>query len=199
MPTISLCMIVKNEEANLACCLDSVADLVDEIIIVDTGSTDRTVEIASRYTEKVYSYSWRDDFSDARNESFSRAAMDYCMWMDADDVLEGTQRDGFLQLKRTLSPDADMIRLRFIRKTHCQKDFMLWRVSARLGGVSGIDFNVLGNPAELVRKLKMNADIAVFVNLDMVYQFNQDFAGQLFDVLIFRKGYQRGMLLVNAV
>lgn len=199
MPTISLCMIVKNEEANLACCLDSVADLVDEIIIVDTGSTDRTVEIASRYTEKVYSYSWRDDFSDARNESFSRAAMDYCMWMDADDVLEGTQRDGFLQLKRTLSPDADMIRLRFIRKTHCQKDFMLWRGSARLGGVSGVDFNVLGNPAELVRKLKMNADIAVFVNLDMVYQFNQDFAGQLFDVLIFRKGYQRGMLLVNAV
>ena len=76
---------------------------------------------------------------------------------------------------------------------------MLWRGSARLGGVSGIDFNVLGNPAELVRKLKMNADIAVFVNLDMVYQFNQNFAGQLFNVLIFRKGYQCGMLLVNAV
>ncbi len=91
------------------------------------------------------------------------------------------------------------LRLRFIRKTHCQKDFMLWRGSARLGGVGGVDFNVLGNPAELVRKLKMNADIAVFVNLDMVYQFNQDFASQLFDVLIFRKGYQRGMLLVNAV
>ncbi len=91
------------------------------------------------------------------------------------------------------------IRLRFIRKTHCQRDFMLWRGSARLGGVSGIDFNVLGNPAELVRKLKMNADIAVFVNLDMVYQFNQDFAGQLFDVLIFCKSYQCGMLLVNAV
>ena len=76
---------------------------------------------------------------------------------------------------------------------------MLWRVPARLGGVDGVDFNVLGNPAELVRKLKMNADIAVFVNLDMVYQFNQDFAGQLFDVLIFRKGYQRRMLLVNAI
>ena len=49
---------------------------------------------------------------------------------------------------------------------------MLWRVSARLGGVSGVDFNILGNPAELVRKLKVNADIAVFVNLDMVYQLN---------------------------
>ncbi len=89
--------------------------------------------------------------------------------------------------------------LTFIRKTHCQKDFMLWRGSARLGGVSGVDFNVLGNLAELVRKLKVNADIAVFVNLDMVYQLNQNFAGQLFDVLIFCKSYQRGMLLVNAV
>ena len=95
MPTISLCMIVKNEEANLARCLDSVVGLVDEMIIVDTGSTDRTVEIALRYTEKVCSYTWRDDFSDARNESFSRAVMDYCMWMDADDVLEATQRDSF--------------------------------------------------------------------------------------------------------
>ena len=49
---------------------------------------------------------------------------------------------------------------------------MLWRGSARLGGVSGVDFNILGNPAELVRKLKMNSDIAVFVNIDMVYQLN---------------------------
>lgn len=61
---------------------------------------------------------------------------------------------------------------------------MLWRGSARLGGVSGVDFNVLGNLAELVRKLKLDADVAVFVNLDMVYQLNKNFAGQLFDVLI---------------
>ena len=100
--------------------------------------------------------------------------------------------------KRTYSGVAKL-RLRFIRKTHCQKDFMLWRGSARLGGVSGVDFNILGNPAELVRKLKVNTDIAVFVNLDMVYQLNQNFAGQLLDVLIFCKSYQRGMLLVNAV
>ena len=61
---------------------------------------------------------------------------------------------------------------------------MLWRGSARLGGIGGIDFHVLGNPAELVRKLEMNADIALFVNLDMVYQLNQNFSSQLFDVLI---------------
>ena len=56
MVTISLCMIVKNEEAVLARCLDSIADLVDEIIIVDTGSTDRTKEIASYYTDKIYDF-----------------------------------------------------------------------------------------------------------------------------------------------
>ena len=56
MQTISLCMIVKNEEMNLKSCLDSVAGLVEEIVIMDTGSTDRTVEIASEYTSKVYSH-----------------------------------------------------------------------------------------------------------------------------------------------
>ena len=67
MPTISLCMIVKNEEIHIARCLDSVAELVDEIIIVDTGSTDSTVEIVSDYTSNIYLYTWKDDFSDARN------------------------------------------------------------------------------------------------------------------------------------
>ena len=109
MPTISLCMIVKNEEIHIARCLESVADLVDEIIIVDTGSTDRTVDIVSKYTSKIYSYPWKDDFSAARNESFSKATMDYCMWMDADDVLEDSEKDKFLQLKQSLPPDTDMV------------------------------------------------------------------------------------------
>ncbi len=113
MPTISLCMIVKNEEMYLARCLDSVAELVEEIIVVDTGSTDRTVEIANGYTTKVYSYPWKDDFSDARNYSFSKATMDYCMWMDADDILEEAEKVKFLHLKHTLSPDVDMIMMKY--------------------------------------------------------------------------------------
>ena len=95
MLTISLCMIVKNEEMHIARSLESVAELVDEIIVVDTGSVDRTVEIAAGYTRKVYSYPWKDDFSDARNFSFSKATMDYCMWMDADDILEEVEKDKF--------------------------------------------------------------------------------------------------------
>ncbi|MDE6607357.1 MAG: glycosyltransferase family 2 protein [Lachnospiraceae bacterium] len=113
MATISLCMIVKNEEMHIARCLDSVAELVEEIIIVDTGSTDRTVEIVSEYTPNVYSYPWKDDFSDARNYSFSKASMDYCMWMDADDILEEAEKDKFLQLKQSLPPDIDIVMMKY--------------------------------------------------------------------------------------
>ncbi len=113
MPTISLCMIVKNEEKNIVRCLDSVADLVDEIIIVDTGSTDRTVEAASGYTKKVYVYPWTDDFSEARNYSFSKASMDYCMWLDADDILEKKEHEKFLQLKESLSKSTDIVMMKY--------------------------------------------------------------------------------------
>ena len=73
----SLCMIVKNESRTLARCLDSLKDIMDEIIIVDTGSTDDTKKIASRYTTKIYDYEWSDDFAAARNFAFSKAVGDY--------------------------------------------------------------------------------------------------------------------------
>lgn len=65
MCTISLCMIVKNEESVLARCLDSVRGIADEIILVDTGSTDATKDIARRYTDKVFDFVWVDDFAAA--------------------------------------------------------------------------------------------------------------------------------------
>ena len=77
MVTISLCMIVKNEEKILDRCLSTVADLVDEIVIVDTGSTDATKEIAAKYTEHIYDFLWVDDFSAARNFAFSKATCEY--------------------------------------------------------------------------------------------------------------------------
>ncbi len=92
MITISLCMIVKNEEKVLARCLESVKDIVDEIIIVDTGSTDKTKEIAYRYTQNVYDFEWIHDFSAARNYSFSKATKDYQMWLDADDIITEENR-----------------------------------------------------------------------------------------------------------
>ena len=82
MPLISLCMIVRNEEAVLGRCLDSVADLVDEIILVDTGSTDNTKAVAAEYAAKIYDFPWCDDFSAARNYAVSQAVGDYWLWLD---------------------------------------------------------------------------------------------------------------------
>ena len=88
MISLSLCMIVKDEEEVIRRCLDSVINIVDEIIIVDTGSTDKTKEIAKEYTRKVYDFKWIDDFSEARNFSFSKASKEYILWMDADEYFD---------------------------------------------------------------------------------------------------------------
>lgn len=111
MITISLCMIVKNEEAVLARCLDSIADLMDEIIIVDTGSTDRTKEIASRYTDTVYDFIWNGSFADARNYSFSKANAQYIYCADADEVLDEENRAKFRLLKKGLLPEIDIVQM----------------------------------------------------------------------------------------
>jgi glycosyltransferase involved in cell wall biosynthesis len=109
MITISLCMIVKNEEQTLERCLSSVAGIPDEIVIVDTGSGDATKEIARRFTANVYDFDWIDDFAAARNDSFSHATMDYVLWLDADDVLLPDDRNTFLQLKNSLNPTVDVV------------------------------------------------------------------------------------------
>lgn len=107
MPLISLCMIVRNEEAVLGRCLQSIADLVDEIILVDTGSTDDTKAIAAQFEAKLYDFPWQDDFSAARNFAVEQAVGDYWLWMDADDVVDKENHD---KLRRILEhPNADMI------------------------------------------------------------------------------------------
>lgn len=113
MITISLCMIVKNEEAILARCLDTVADLVEEIIIVDTGSTDATKEIAARYTDKIYDFQWIDDFSAARNFAFSKATQEYIYTADADEVIDAKNRELFKQLKAVLLPEIEIVQMKY--------------------------------------------------------------------------------------
>lgn len=113
MVTISLCMIVKNEEKILARCLDSIADLMDEIIIVDTGSTDGTKEIAARYTDKIYDFTWIDDFSAARNFSFSKATQEYIYTADADEVVNAENHERFRVLKETLLPEIEIVQMKY--------------------------------------------------------------------------------------
>lgn len=107
-------MIVKNEESVLARCLDSVASMMDEIIIVDTGSTDRTKEIAAQYTSRIYDFTWCDDFSAARNYAFSLATMDYIYCPDADEYLDLENQRRFLRLKGALLPEIEIVQMNYI-------------------------------------------------------------------------------------
>ena len=85
---LSACLIVKNEELTLEKCLSSLKDIVDEIIVVDTGSTDKTVEIAERFTSNIYFYEWDNNFANARNESLRHASGDYVLIIDADEYFD---------------------------------------------------------------------------------------------------------------
>ncbi len=109
-PTISLCMIVKDEEHNLHRCLDSVAGIVDEMIIVDTGSTDRTVEIAKSYGAKVFYQPWEGSFSKARNYSLKYATCEWILYLDADEEL----RSGDSKLLKEIAKNSDCTVVSFI-------------------------------------------------------------------------------------
>ena len=113
--TISLCMIVRDEEAVLERCLNSIKDVVDEIVIVDTGSKDNTVEIAKRFTNNVYFFEWIDDFATARNYSFSKGTKDYLMWFDADDVMFEEDREKLLRIKENNDLSVDVL-IQMIKK-----------------------------------------------------------------------------------
>jgi len=102
MATVSVCMIVKNEEQVLERCLESLKGIADEIVIADTGSTDATKAIAARYTDKIYDFKWIDDFAAARNFVFSKATADYIYSADADEILDAENQAKFLQLKAAL-------------------------------------------------------------------------------------------------
>ncbi|QUL57245.1 glycosyltransferase family 2 protein [Paenibacillus tritici] len=113
MIEISLCMIVRNEEKSLPRCLSSVKGLVDEIIIVDTGSTDRTKEIAASFGAVIYDFAWIEDFSAARNFAFSKATREYIFWLDADDYLQERDQALFRELKPWLPGNVDSVNMQY--------------------------------------------------------------------------------------
>ena len=92
--TVSACMIVRNAQGTLYRCLDSVKEIADEIIVCDTGSSDRTMKIAREYTDKLTSIPWNDDFAAARNRSIAEATGDWILWIDADEYLLGGEHLG---------------------------------------------------------------------------------------------------------
>ena len=106
-PKISLCMIVRNEEHNIADCLACVKDLVDEMIVVDTGSTDRTKEIAAGLGARVYDFTWVDSFAAARNESLRHAKGKWIFWLDADDRIDEENRAKLKRLFERVGDELD--------------------------------------------------------------------------------------------
>ncbi len=128
--TISLCMIVKNEEKMLPQCLESVSDLVDEIVVVDTGSEDRTVEIARQFGARVFHHPWQDDFSLHRNQSLGYATCDWILIMDADEVLVKNDHDKLRQATRI--PDMNVISLSVHNQHLRTGDFTSFLPSVRL-------------------------------------------------------------------
>ena len=119
-PTLSLCMIVKDEEEFLPTCLESIKDHVDEIIVVDTGSTDRTVEIARKYGAKVYHHAWENSFSKARNYSLKYATCDWILILDADEEIE--RRDARKLREAIKDNDVNVINLPVFYKPKGGKD-----------------------------------------------------------------------------
>ncbi len=113
MSSLSVCLIVKNEQDVLERCLSCAKVFADEIIVADTGSTDKTKEIAARFTDKIYDFPWIDDFSAARNFSFSKATMDFIMWLDADDVIDAQNLNALIAFKDVLNENVDMVMLKY--------------------------------------------------------------------------------------
>jgi glycosyltransferase involved in cell wall biosynthesis len=119
-------MIVRDEEKFLEQCLNSAKEFVDEIIIVDTGSTDRTISIAEKFTNGIHQFEWCDDFSKARNESLKYAAKDWILVLDADETIES--RD-FLKIKQAINSEAKAFRLNVVNLTRSgNKIFRLVRL-----------------------------------------------------------------------
>lgn len=104
-------MIVKNEESVLERCLKHAHLCFDEIIIVDTGSTDNTKQIASKFTDKIFDFVWVNDFSKARNFAFSKASKDLVMWLDADDVLEENEAIKIRELANNFPDNVSSVRM----------------------------------------------------------------------------------------
>lgn len=112
--TIGLCMIVKNESAVIARALNSAAGFADEIVVVDTGSTDGTKDIVRRYTDKVYDFEWCDDFSKARNFALEKVESEYWMWLDADDIVPVRTASYITKLKRIADGTTDVYMLPYV-------------------------------------------------------------------------------------
>lgn len=122
---LSVCLIVRNEERVLQRCLKCASRIADDLVVVDTGSTDRSPEIARMYTSRVFFHKWRDSFAEARNYAGSQALCEYVMWMDADDVIEERDIEAINRLKSEMTRDTDAVFMLYSNDTGYFHDYLL--------------------------------------------------------------------------
>jgi glycosyltransferase involved in cell wall biosynthesis len=178
---LSLCTIVKNEEATLPKCLSSVKDLVDEMVVLDTGSTDRTVEIAQEFGAKVHHFDWCNDFAAARNESLKHAQGDWILVLDADEVLTP---EVVPQIKELINGSGNLqgnpyLLMNLIRQEIGAQQSPYSLVSRLFRNQPGIQF-----------ERPYHAMIDDSVQRILQQQSNQWQVGSLMEVAILHQGYQ---------
>ncbi len=168
-PKLSLCMIVKNEEKNLEGLLKKALLFSDEIVIVDTGSTDKTVEIAKKYTSKVYTFQWIDDFSAARNFSLEKATGSYFLWLDADDNV----------------PEESIHKINILKNYFDGKNFFYFILRNLLSGQeAGSFYQIRCAPLKEMVRFTGAIHEELFKSLD-----NPNFVGVRTDIVIEHHGY----------
>jgi len=152
MVSLSLCMIVKDEEASLKGCLEAARPFVDEIIFVDTGSKDSTKDIAKQFDARIFDFEWVDDFSKARNFSLSKAKSDWILVLDADEIV---LPEDFKSIKRLISEgEADAYSLRQLNYTNNSSEFGFIQLKERKPEYKDFQGLVSSNAIRLFRNTK---------------------------------------------
>ncbi|NGY75641.1 glycosyltransferase family 2 protein [Bacillus megaterium] len=131
-PYISLCMIVKDEEKVLERCLSSVQGIVDEIIIVDTGSTDKTKEIALKYVKEVFNFKWNNNFGEARNFAQSKAQGEWVLILDADEYVDSNNLKSTLEELKNNENNVDAYEVKIYNFTGHYGEKIIQHKSIRL-------------------------------------------------------------------
>jgi tetratricopeptide (TPR) repeat protein len=134
--TISLCLIVRNEQELLPRCLSSAQGVVDEMIVVDTGSTDNTIKIAETYGAQIYHYVWSDDFAAARNVSLAQASCEWILVLDADEVLT----ESFCSNIKSFLQDSNCIAYQCVIEDHYDSEVVLEPVFRLFRNLEGIHY-----------------------------------------------------------
>jgi len=175
-PTLSISMIVKNEEAFLDECLKSVREVADDIVIVDTGSTDRTKEIALRWDARVYDYEWNGDFAAARNFSLRHCTGDWVLYIDADERLTAESARVLPRLIAQENADAFMVTIenpQTMRQGMFHQQNAYPRLFRRLPGV-GFEGRVHEQVWQSLKRLKLTVQPSPLTILHLGYSRGYD-------------------------